>query len=114
MNQPAALKSPGRNDVCWCGSGRKYKKCHMDQDQKSARSPQTFPDWNKNPETAEDQADMFLQSDRVRSIIKTPEQIDGIRAACRLASETLDMLNGRIEPGVTTEQINTWVHEYTL
>ncbi|WP_413717735.1 SEC-C metal-binding domain-containing protein, partial [Senegalimassilia anaerobia] len=20
------LKSPGRNDECWCGSGRKYKK----------------------------------------------------------------------------------------
>ena len=18
----------GRNDACWCGSGRKYKKCH--------------------------------------------------------------------------------------
>jgi hypothetical protein len=22
----------GRNDVCWCGSGKKYKKCHMDRD----------------------------------------------------------------------------------
>jgi len=21
-------KEPGRNDPCWCGSGRKYKKCH--------------------------------------------------------------------------------------
>ena len=19
---------PGRNDVCWCGSGKKYKNCH--------------------------------------------------------------------------------------
>jgi hypothetical protein len=19
---------PGRNDPCWCGSGKKYKKCH--------------------------------------------------------------------------------------
>jgi hypothetical protein len=24
----------GRNDLCWCGSGKKYKKCHMDSDQK--------------------------------------------------------------------------------
>ena len=24
---------PGRNDPCWCGSGKKYKKCHLDQDQ---------------------------------------------------------------------------------
>ena len=25
--------SLGRNDVCWCGSGKKYKKCHLDQDE---------------------------------------------------------------------------------
>ena len=24
----AASKKPGRNDPCWCGSGKKYKKCH--------------------------------------------------------------------------------------
>jgi hypothetical protein len=24
--------APGRNDPCWCGSGRKYKKCHLDAD----------------------------------------------------------------------------------
>jgi preprotein translocase subunit SecA len=23
-----ASKKPGRNDACWCGSGKKYKKCH--------------------------------------------------------------------------------------
>jgi len=22
----------GRNDICWCGSGLKYKKCHFDAD----------------------------------------------------------------------------------
>ena len=25
---------PGRNDECWCGSGRKYKKCHHDIDER--------------------------------------------------------------------------------
>jgi hypothetical protein len=24
---------PGRNDPCWCGSGKKYKKCHLDSDE---------------------------------------------------------------------------------
>ncbi len=24
----AQLQKPGRNDPCWCGSGKKYKKCH--------------------------------------------------------------------------------------
>jgi hypothetical protein len=26
---------PGRNDPCWCGSGRKYKKCHLESDEKA-------------------------------------------------------------------------------
>lgn len=25
----AAKDAPGRNDPCWCGSGRKYKQCHL-------------------------------------------------------------------------------------
>jgi preprotein translocase subunit SecA len=25
---PAQRKKPGRNEPCWCGSGKKYKKCH--------------------------------------------------------------------------------------
>jgi hypothetical protein len=25
--------TPGRNDPCWCGSGKKYKKCHLDSDE---------------------------------------------------------------------------------
>jgi methionyl aminopeptidase len=27
---------PGRNTPCWCGSGRKYKKCHLEVDLKAA------------------------------------------------------------------------------
>ena len=33
--QPSNL---GRNDDCWCGSGRKYKKCHLEEDDKKLRS----------------------------------------------------------------------------
>ena len=32
----AAKSDIGRNDPCWCGSGKKYKNCHMREDQKSA------------------------------------------------------------------------------
>jgi uncharacterized protein YecA (UPF0149 family) len=29
VQQPVKVeKTPGRNDPCWCGSGKKYKKCH--------------------------------------------------------------------------------------
>jgi len=27
-------RTPGRNDQCWCGSGKKYKKCHLEEDAK--------------------------------------------------------------------------------
>lgn len=25
----APAVKPGRNEPCWCGSGKKYKKCHL-------------------------------------------------------------------------------------
>jgi len=28
---------PQRNDLCWCGSGQKYKKCHEQQDQQTLK-----------------------------------------------------------------------------
>jgi hypothetical protein len=32
--RPDGPKAPiGRNDVCWCGSGKKYKKCHLKSDE---------------------------------------------------------------------------------
>ncbi len=34
-----AAKTPGRNDPCWCGSGKKYKHCHMKSDQQGITSP---------------------------------------------------------------------------
>ena len=29
-------KQPGRNDPCWCGSGKKYKHCHLRSDRRKA------------------------------------------------------------------------------
>jgi hypothetical protein len=29
------VKNTGRNDTCPCGSGKKYKKCHLQADEKS-------------------------------------------------------------------------------
>jgi len=27
----------GRNDICWCGSGKKYKKCHLSKDEEDEK-----------------------------------------------------------------------------
>jgi len=31
---PEEAANLGRNDPCWCGSGKKYKRCHYQADQK--------------------------------------------------------------------------------
>jgi uncharacterized protein YecA (UPF0149 family) len=30
------LSKPGRNEPCWCGSGTKYKKCHLPEEERQA------------------------------------------------------------------------------
>ncbi|HHS97083.1 MAG TPA: hypothetical protein ENK08_04175 [Chloroflexi bacterium] len=35
---PPPAKRPGRNDPCWCGSGKKYKHCHMREDMAADRA----------------------------------------------------------------------------
>lgn len=86
-----------RNDPCWCGSGKKYKHCHMRQDMLRLKGRR------KNP------------SRRGRQIIiKTEEQVAGIRKASYLTRDILDAITDRMRPGITTEDINTWVHEMTI
>jgi hypothetical protein len=35
-DEKAPQVKPGRNDACWCGSGKKYKKCHESEDAKKS------------------------------------------------------------------------------
>ena len=45
---------------------------------------------------------------------KSPAEIEGMRRACRLASEVLDYLTPLIKAGVTTRQIDRLAHEYMV
>jgi methionyl aminopeptidase len=45
-------------------------------------------------------------------IIKTPEQIEGIRQSSKLAGQTLIMVEGFIKEGVTTEYLDNIIEEY--
>jgi methionyl aminopeptidase len=85
-----------RNDPCWCGSGKKYKNCHLKYDRATRRSSRG------------------RERQGSGTIIKTEEQIEGIRKSSQLTRDILDMLAGRIVAGITTSDINQWVHEYTL
>ena len=86
----------GRNDPCWCGSGKKYKVCHADFDEKLA--------------------ELKAKGEKVppHSLIKTKEQLEGIRKAGKLNTEILDMVAENIHAGMSTEDINKLVHEYTI
>ncbi|NLN62832.1 MAG: type I methionyl aminopeptidase [Myxococcales bacterium] len=46
--------------------------------------------------------------------LKSPADIEKMRAACRLAAQTLEETAKILRVGMTTEEINTFVHEYTL
>jgi methionyl aminopeptidase len=75
-----------RNDVCWCGSGKKWKKCHFPQ------------------EGAQSLADTYLKKYGI--ILKTEEQIGKIAAACQVTVEILDILCAHAKVGVTTEELD--------
>jgi methionyl aminopeptidase len=46
--------------------------------------------------------------------LKSPEEIEGMRVAGRLASELLDYLTPHVKPGVTTREINDLAHRYMV
>jgi len=46
--------------------------------------------------------------------IKTPEEVDQMRPACTLAANTLVMIEEYVRPGISTNEINEIVHEYTI
>ena len=83
------------NDVCWCGSGRKYKKCHMMQDDKM----------------------QILRDRRLlvpdQKLLKTPAQVEGMKASAAVNMAALDAVAERICAGMSTEDINTIVHDVT-
>ncbi len=49
-----------------------------------------------------------------RQLVKTPEQIEGIRKAGVLNTMVLDEVAKNIHAGMSTEDINTIVHEFTV
>lgn len=44
--------------------------------------------------------------------IKNEEEIEKMRATCNLAARVLEMIEPHVQPGVTTERLNTLCHEF--
>jgi len=117
------------NDPCWCGSGTKYKKCHQARDllkelqgpgpsaEKSAPhlvkpgaiSPRRIVDPSiPRPDYA---TSGKPGGNRGANLIKTPEQIERMRKACRAARQVLETVKKAVAPGVTTDQLDAIAHE---
>jgi methionyl aminopeptidase len=86
----------GRNDLCPCGSGLKYKRCCLG---KSA------PDQG-------DLAEIYASKYNVR--LKQAQDIEAIRQAGQLVVKTLDLVEDMLRPGITTNDINALVHDFTI
>lgn len=89
------MDKPGRNDECWCGSGKKYKKCHIDFDEK----------------IEEFEVQGFEVPDH--TIIKTKSQIEKIKESAVINIAVLDYVSEHIKEGISTEEINYWVNDIT-
>ena len=80
----------GRNDACWCGSGRKYKKCHENFDHKLN----------------------LLHSQGLlvpsHKLIKTEAQIAEIRKSAEINVKILDYVAEHIKEGISTAEIDKW------
>ena len=89
------IKKLGRNDHCWCGSGKKYKACHEAFDDKLRY--------------LEDIGHIVPS----HKLIKTPEQIEKIKESARINVACLDAVAAEIHEGMNTAEIDKIVYDVT-
>jgi methionyl aminopeptidase len=108
-NEPAAL--PQANEPCWCGSGRKYKRCHRRSEGRVLPGTVTpmrpVPEHIARPPYAESGEVEAWDEPR----IKSPDVIERMRHAGAIAAEILRLGGEAVRPGVTTEEIDVYVHD---
>ena len=85
-----------RNELCWCGSGKKYKRCHM---------------------AIEEKMEQLREAGHIvpgRELLKTPAQIEAIKKSAELNTAVLDHVAKHIHAGISTEDIDGLVHDFTV
>lgn len=85
-----------RNELCWCGSGKKYKRCHM---------------------AMEEKMEQLREAGHIvpgRELLKTPAQIEAIKKSAELNTAVLDHVAKHIHAGISTEGIDVLVHDFTV
>lgn len=88
-----------RNELCWCGSGKKYKKCHLEFDE---RIDAIKFDVTKS---------QFRPPHR---IINNEADVEGIKRAAVINTGALDLAGTLVKAGISTLEINDAVHEFIV
>ena len=90
------MKQIGRNEECWCGSQKKYKKCHLGHDvNNEVQTPSKKKTILNNK---------WIRSDSV---------IERMRKAGVFNGELMDFIRPYIRPGMNTEEIDNLIEQYT-
>ncbi len=135
------MTKPGPNDPCWCGSDKKYKKCHQARDllkelQGEAgggggavlahaaqpalgeRIDQVRPGALSPKRTVPahiPRPDYALTGrpagPRERTVVKNADQIARMRRACAAARVALEAAKRAVRPGITTDEIDAITHQ---
>ena len=93
------LRHVKRNDMCWCGSGKKYKKCHLEFDERI------------------DEIKFDASKGQVRPphrLINNAADVEKIRLAAVINSGALDLAGSMVKEGISTLAINNAVHEFIV
>ncbi len=126
------MKIPGRNQPCWCGSGKKYKNCHLESDRAGREDipGQAQPDRKSSPVRQglvspamavpehigrpEYAATGVPTSERFFCKKTSPDQIARMRSAGRIARQVLDTVLDSVRPGITTDELDKIAHNRTI
>ncbi len=99
------------NDPCWCGSGKKFKRCHRlttARVQRGAVSPRrAVPETIVLPHYAVTGGSSL----RGEAPVKAAEIIEAMRRTGRAAAEVLAETAAAVRPGVTTDELDAICHQ---
>ncbi len=119
MSTQSPIKAPPQtlpqaNDQCWCGSGRKYKRCHKPLEGRIL--PHEISPYRPVP--AHIERPSYADSGQVirweESRVKTPEIIAKMRHSGAIAAEVLRLAGEMVRPGITTDDIDVYVHDLCI
>jgi methionyl aminopeptidase len=116
------MRGPGPNDPCWCGSGKKYKKCHRDADAAGGGPPEEGRAGAVRPGVVSPRRPVpphiarpsYAETGRPRPASRIADPVERaarMRRAGRAAAEVLEEVRRAVRPGVTTDELDAIAHE---